>query len=91
MIEPFVPILVAVGTGFAVLTSRIYSRIAHLDNKVDGIELRVVQEYVSKGDFNNALTRMESHLIRMEDKLDAIANNKCKQWHYIKLKETQGS
>jgi hypothetical protein len=79
MIEPFVPILVAVGTGFAVLTSRIYSRIAHLDNKVDGIELRVVQEYVSKGDFNNALTRMESHLIRMEDKLDAIANNKCKQ------------
>ena len=79
MIEPFVPILVAVGTGFAVLTSRIYTRIAHLDNKVDGIELRVVQEYVSKGDFNNALTRMESHLIRMEDKLDAIANNKCKQ------------
>ena len=79
MIEPFVPILVAVGTGFAVLTSRIYTRIAHLDNKVDGIELRVVQEYVSKGDFNTALNRMEGHLIRMEDKLDAIANNKCKQ------------
>ena len=78
MIEPFVPIFVAVGTGFAVLTSRIYSRIALLDNKVDKIELRVVQEYVTKNDFNNALGRMEGHLIRMEDKLDAIANNKCK-------------
>ena len=78
MIEPFVPIFVAVGTGFAVLTSRIYNRISMLDNKVDKIELRIVQEYVSKNDFNNALTRMESHLIRMEDKLDAIANNKCK-------------
>ena len=71
MIEPFVPIFVAVGTGFAVLTSRIYSRIAYLDNKVDKIELRVVQEYVTKNDFNNALGRMEGHLIRMEDKLDA--------------------
>ena len=78
MIEPFVPIFVAVGTGFAVLTSRIYNRIAVLDNKVDKIELRIVQEYVSKGDFNSALGRMEGHLIRMEDKLDAIVNNKCK-------------
>jgi hypothetical protein len=77
MIEPFVPIFVAVGTGFAVLTSRIYNRIAMLDSKVDKIELRIVQEYVTKGDFNNALTRMESHLIRMEDKLDAIAKTKC--------------
>jgi bacterioferritin (cytochrome b1) len=77
MIEPFVPIFVAVGTGFAVLTSRIYNRIAMLDSKVDKIELRIVQEYVTKGDFNNALTRMEGHLIRMEDKLDAIAKTKC--------------
>ena len=78
MIEPFLPLVVAAATGFAVLTSRIYTRIAHLDNKVDGIELRVVQEYVSKGDFNSALNRMEAHLVRMEDKIDAIAQNKCK-------------
>ena len=48
-----------------------------LDSKVDKIELRVVQDYVTKGDFNNALSRMEGHLIRMEDKLDAIAKTKC--------------
>jgi hypothetical protein len=77
MIEPFVPILVAVGTGFAVLTSRIYNRISMLDNKVDKIELRVVQEYVSKGDFNSALTRMEAHMVRIEDKLDNLVNKKC--------------
>ena len=77
MIEPFVPLVVAAATGFAVLTSKIYNRIAILDSKVDKMELRVVQDYVTKGDFNNALTRMEGHLIRMEDKLDAIANNKC--------------
>ena len=77
MIEPFVPLVVAAATGFAVLTSKIYSLISLLDNKVDKIELRVVQDYVTKGDFNNALTRMEGHLIRMEDKLDAIAQTKC--------------
>jgi bacterioferritin (cytochrome b1) len=77
MIEPFVPLVVAAATGFAVLTSKIYSRISLLDSKVDKIELRVVQDYVTKGDFNNALTRMEGHLIRMEDKLDAIAQTKC--------------
>ena len=72
MIEPFVPIFVAIGTGFAVMTSRIYNRISTLDNRVDSIELRVVQEFVSKNDFNGAMERMESHMTRIEDKLDSL-------------------
>ena len=78
MIEPFVPVFIAVGTGFAVLTSRIYNKIGHLDSRIDGIELRVVQDFVSKNELQVVMDRMESHLIRMEDKIDAIANNKCK-------------
>ena len=74
MIEPFVPILVAVGTGFAVLTTRIYNRISHLDNRVDSIELRVVQEFVTKDDFNSAMERMEGHMVRIEAKLDNLVN-----------------
>jgi len=77
MFEPFVPVFVAVGTGFAVLTSRIYGKIANLDRRVDEIELRVVQDFVSKTELQVAMDRMESHLIRMEDKLDAIVKNKC--------------
>ena len=77
MIEPFVPVFIAVGTGFAVLTSRIYNKIGHLDRRVDGIELRIVQDFVSKNELQVAMDRMESHLIRMEDKLDAIVKNKC--------------
>ncbi len=78
MIEPFVPLFVAVGTGFAVLTSRIYNKIGHLDTRVDGIELRIVQDFVSKNDLQLALDRMESHMTRIEDKLDAMANKQCK-------------
>ena len=77
MIEPFVPLLVAVGTGFAVLTSRIYNKIGHLDTRVDKIELRIVEDFVSKNELQQAMDRMESHLIRMEDKLDSIVKNKC--------------
>ncbi len=77
MIEPFVPLLVAVGTGFAVLTSRIYTKIGHLDTRVDKIELRIVEDFVSKNELQIAMDKMESHLIRMEDKLDAIVKNKC--------------
>jgi len=72
MIEPFVPIFVAIGTGFAVMTSRIYNRISTLDNRVDSIELRMVQEYVSKNDFAAAMERMEGHMVRIEDKLDSL-------------------
>ena len=78
MIEPFVPVLIAAATGFAVLTNRIYNRISILDQRLDTAELRAVQEFVTKDDFNAALNRVEAHLIRMEDKIDSIANNKCK-------------
>ncbi len=77
MIEPFVPLLVAVGTGFAMLTSRIYNKIGHLDSRVDKIELRIVEDFVSKTELQIVMDRMESHLIRMEDKLDSIVKNKC--------------
>ena len=77
MIEPFLPLFVAVGTGFAVLTSRIYNKIGHLDRRVDGIELRIVQDFVSKSELQVVMDRMESHLIRMEDKIDSIVKNKC--------------
>ena len=75
--EPFVPIFIAAATGFAVLTNRIYNRINLLDNRLDVAELRVLQEFVSKDDFNAALNRVEAHLIRMEDKIDSLANKKC--------------
>jgi hypothetical protein len=77
MIEPFLPLFVAVGTGFAVLTTRIYNRISHLDTRLDKLELNMVQGYVSKSDFHIAVDRMESHMVRIEDKLDLLANKKC--------------
>ena len=74
MIESVVSAVVAVITGGAVLTSRLHSRIHELDKRVDFIELTMARDYVSKNDFATTLERVENHMIRIEDKLDALAD-----------------
>ena len=76
MIESAVSATVAVITGGFVLTSRIHNRINSLDRRIDQLELNVAQSYVSKMDFEKTLERVETHMIRIEDKLDALVNNR---------------
>ena len=73
MIEVAVPAVVAIISGGFVLNTRVHNRVSELDRRVDGIELRVAQDYVSKADFQHALERVENQLIRLEEKLDVIA------------------
>ena len=78
MIEIVVPALIALVTGAGVITNRIYTRILEVDKRVDTVELRMAEAYVSKGDLQIMLSKMEGHMERIEDKLDAlVANGKC--------------
>ena len=77
MIEVIIPVVIAALTGGSVMLTRIHNRIHDLDRRVDGVELRVAGSYVSKADFNNALDRMESHLVRIEGKMDKLVKNTC--------------
>lgn len=72
MIESLIPAVIAVITGGAVLTSRMHTRIMELDKRIDTVELGVAKSYVSKQDFQNTLERVESHMVRMEEKLDDL-------------------
>lgn len=72
MIESIVSAALAVITGGAVLTSRIHSRIMDLDKRIDSVELSMAQVYVTKGDFERTLERVEGHMIRIENKLDRL-------------------
>lgn len=72
MIETAIPLGVAIATGFSVLVSRIHSRVTELDKRIDGVELRVAQDYLSKTEFAAALERVEQHMIRIENKLDHL-------------------
>ena len=56
------------------LFTRLINRIHELDRRVDGVELRVAEKYLSKEDFSSALERVEQHMVRIENKIDRLAN-----------------
>ena len=72
MIEAGVSALVALIAGGAAITNRLHSRINELDRRVDSFELRVATSYVPQEQFGEAMSKMESHMIRIENKLDQM-------------------
>ena len=77
MIEAFIPAIIALVTGTAVLFNKVNHRVTLLDNKVDKLELKLVETYTPKQEFTAAMLRMEDHLIRIEDKMDQLVAKKC--------------
>ena len=73
MLEIVIPLGVALASGFSVIVTRIHSRVHELDRRLDQTELRIAENYLTKAEFGSALERVEAHMIRIENKLDAIA------------------
>ena len=71
--EALVTAAIAALTGMSILTQRLHTRISELDKRVDEVELRVASDYVTKQELGAIMTRMEDHLIRIEEKLDRVA------------------
>ena len=72
MIEQVVPLVVEIITGGGFLLNRVHHRISDLDKRIDKVELRMAEAYVSKNGFIRGLNSMESHMIRIEEKLDKL-------------------
>ena len=72
MFEIVIPVVVAAATGFSMLMNRLHGRLTVLDNRLDRFELRVALDYVSKSDLNEVMERFETHMTRIENKLDKI-------------------
>lgn len=72
MAEVIASIAIAGLTGIGVLNQRLNTRITELDRRVDGIELNVAKDYVSKTDLNEVIERVEAHMVRIENKLDNL-------------------
>ena len=72
MIEAGVSALEAVIAGGAAITNRLHNRITELDRRVDAFELRVATSYVPQEQFSEAVSKMEAHMIRIENKLDQM-------------------
>lgn len=72
MLEMIVPIGIAAFTGLAALTNRLHNRLFELNRRVDQVELRVAERYVSKADLSEMMSKVESHMERIERKLDRL-------------------
>ena len=72
MIEVIVPGVLALVSGGFIWMAKNDKRIRDLDRRIDQVELRMAEEYVSKTSFQHAVNRIENQLIRMEDKIDTV-------------------
>ena len=70
--EAVVTVVIAALSGLGVLHGRLQSRIHELDRRVDGIEVKVAEKYVTKTDLSVMLDRVEDHMVRIENKLDNL-------------------
>ena len=52
MIESIISATIAVVTGGFVLTSKISSKLDNLDKRIDGVELSMAQNYVTKNEIS---------------------------------------
>ncbi|MAA92555.1 MAG: hypothetical protein CMQ57_03410 [Gammaproteobacteria bacterium] len=72
MLEAVIPVGIALASGFSILMTRLHSRVHELDRRLDGVELRIAEDYLTKTEFSTVLERVESHMVRIENKLDRI-------------------
>ena len=77
MIEQVIPLLIATVTGGAVLVNRMHNRMQCIDSRIDKLELRMVESFVPKTEFGQAMERVELHMLRIEEKLDKLVEKKC--------------
>ena len=78
-IEAAVTATLAALAGMASITNKLHNRINHvhdrlseMDRRVDGVELRIAEKYVSKADLAAIIKSVEDHMIRIENGLDQL-------------------
>lgn len=75
MIEAGVSAGIALVAAMAAITNRLHGRISELDKRVDGVELLIAKNYVSRSEHFQAMERIEEHMVRIEQKLDVFIQN----------------
>ena len=72
MLEAVVPIAIAAATGLGVMFSRTHSRLQEHDKRMDGIELKVAERYITRAEVSETMKRFEQHFVRIEAKIDQL-------------------
>lgn len=76
MIEAGVTGAIALIAACATVSNRIHNRIQEMDKRMDGVELRIAEQYVKRHELSTALKSFEDHMIRIESKIDQLTLKK---------------
>ena len=60
-----------IGGGWGVI-SGVHKRVTNVDTRLDRIELAMAKDYVPRSEFHASQTKLEEHMIRIEEKLDRM-------------------
>ena len=58
--------------GAAAVTNRVHGKINDVDRRVDGVELLIVRDYISKEEYVATMSELKEQMIRIENKLDTF-------------------
>ena len=72
MIEAIVPAAIAAVTGLGVMFNRTNVRLHEHDKRMDGIELKVAERYITRAEVSETMKRFEQHFVRIEQKIDNL-------------------
>jgi len=72
LIEAGISALIAVLAGAAAVTNRVHGKINDVDRRVDGVELLIVRDYISKEEYVATMSELKEQMIRIENKLDTF-------------------
>jgi hypothetical protein len=72
MLEAIVPLTIAAVTGLGVMFNRAHTRLHEHDKRMDGIELKVAERYITRAEVSETMKRFEQHFVRIEQKIDNL-------------------
>ena len=72
MLEAIVPVTIAALSGLGVMFSRTSTRFHEHDKRMDGIELKVAERYITRAEVSETMKRFEQHFVRIEQKIDNL-------------------
>ena len=72
MVEAWVTASVGVIGGAYAIIQALHRRVTHVDTRLDRLELGLARDYVTRTEFYKEHTKLEEHMIRIEEKLDRM-------------------
>jgi len=75
MLEASISAAVAVVAAAAAYANKINTRFVEQERRLDGIELRIAEKYVTREELSSSLAKFEDHMVRIELKLDSLVHS----------------